>query len=241
MAALGVTRSRVLFALAALAGVVLTVALGEWQLRRAAEKVETQQRLDQALRGPPVSLPADLIAAATLDYEHVEARGAFRPEMTILLDNRMHDGVVGYEVVTPLRLTPGDIHVLVKRGWVRAGSTREELPAVRTPEGPVRVEGTALPAIRRYVELSPQTVTGKLWQNLDLERFAKLYGVTLQPLVLEQRNDTGDALVRDWRRPDTGVNTHRAYALQWFALGAAIAVTWVVLNVRRGKPPKRAA
>ena len=237
----GVTRSRVLFALAALTGVTLTVALGEWQLRRAAGKVEIQQRLDQALRGPPVSLPADLIAAATLDYEHVEASGEFRAELTILLDNRVHDGVVGYEVVTPLRLTPGDVHVLVKRGWVKAGPTREELPSVRTPEGSMRVEGTALPATRRYVELSPQTVSGKLWQNLDLERFAKLHGVTLQPLVLEQRNDTGDALVRDWRRPDAGVNTHRAYALQWFALSAAIAITWVVLNVRRGKPPQRAA
>jgi surfeit locus 1 family protein len=241
MAAPGVTSSRILFALAALAGIALTLALGEWQLRRAAGKIEMQQRLEQALRQPPVSVPAEPIAPGTLDYDHVEARGEFRPELTILLDNRVHDGVVGYHVVTPLRLTPGEVHVLVKRGWVKAGPTREQLPAVHTPEGPVRLEGTALPPSRRHFELSSQTVSGNVWQNLDLARYAQRYGVTLQPLVLEQRNDTGDALVRDWPRPDTGVNTHRAYALQWFALSAAIAITWIVLDVRRRKAPQRAA
>lgn len=234
------SRARLLLALAALSGVILTAALGNWQLRRAATKLDLQQRMDQALRQPPVLLPAELVAPATLDYQQVEARGEFRPELTILLDNRVQSGVVGYEVVSALRLTPGEVHVLVKRGWVRASPTRQELPAVRTPEGPIRVEGTALPVTRRFVELSPQTVSGRVWQNLDLDRFAQVHRLALQPLILEQRNDTGDGLVRDWRRPDAGVNTHRAYALQWFALSAAIAITYLVLYVRRKKPPHSA-
>jgi surfeit locus 1 family protein len=141
--------------------VILTAALGNWQLRRAATKLDLQQRMDQALQQPPVLLSAEPVAPGMLDYQRVEAQGEFRPELTILLDNRVHAGVVGYEVVSPLRLTPGDLHVLVKRAWVKALPTRQELPAVRTPEGPIRVEGTALPATHRFVELSPQTVSGR--------------------------------------------------------------------------------
>jgi cytochrome oxidase assembly protein ShyY1 len=34
---------------------------------------------------------------------------------------------------------------------------------------------------------------------------------------------------------------HRAYALQWFSMSAVILILYVVLNVRRGKTPQRAA
>jgi surfeit locus 1 family protein len=131
--------------------------------------------------------------------------------------------------------------VLVNRGWIRAEATRERLPAVRTPSGQVRVEGLALPPTQRYVELSQQTVSGSVWQNLDLQRYAQQSGVTLQGVVIQQRNEVDDGLVRDWRRPDTGVDKHRAYALQWFTMSAVIFILYVVLHVRRSKPPQRAA
>jgi cytochrome oxidase assembly protein ShyY1 len=39
--------------------------------------------------------------------------------------------------------------------------------------------------------------------------------------------------VRAWERPDAGVNTHRAYALQWYALALLTAIVYVVLGYRR--------
>ncbi len=234
-------KSRLLPALAAVAGVVATAYLGNWQLQRAAYKLDLQQRLDLAQGQAPVELPAEPVAPDTLVYRRVEADGEFRPELTILVDNRVQGGVVGYEVITPLRLTPGDLHVLVNRGWVKAPRTRQELPAVATPHGPVRVEGIALPPSRRYVELSSQTVSGKVWQNLDVERYVQIYSIALQPLVLQQSNDARDGLERAWQRPDTGVDRHRAYALQWFATSALIAVAYLVFHVRAKRTPRRAA
>jgi surfeit locus 1 family protein len=231
-------KSRLLLALAAVVGVAATAYLGDWQLQRAAYKLDLQQRLDLAQGQAPVKLPGESVAPDTLVYRRVEADGEFRPELTILVDNRVHQGVVGYEVITPLRLTPGDLHVLVNRGWVKAPRTRQELPAVATPRGPVRVEGIALPPSRRYVELSSQTVSGKVWQNLDVERYVQIYSIALQPLVLQQSNDVGDGLERAWQRPDTGVDRHRAYALQWLATSALIAVTYLVFHVRAKRTPR---
>ena len=224
--------SRPLVALAAAGGVIVTAWLGNWQLDRAAEKLALQQRMDLAQHQPALHLPSEPVAADTLLYQRVEARGEFRPELTILLDNRVHEGVVGYEVITPLRLAQGDLHVLVNRGWVKAPRTRQELPAVITPAGQVRVEGIALPPSKRYLELSSHTVSGAVWQNLDLKRFAAAYNTALQPIVLQQRNDAGDGLLRTWRRPDAGVDTHRAYALQWFVMSVLIALAYVGLLAR---------
>jgi surfeit locus 1 family protein len=225
--------------LATVAGVVLTAYLGSWQMDRAAYKQALQARAELAERQSPVHIPAEPVAADTLTFRRVEAEGEFRPELTILLDNRVRQGMVGYEVLTPVRVGP-QMHVLVNRGWVRAEATRERLPEVRTPSGRVRVEGMALPP-PRYFELSPETASGPVWQNLDLDRYASRFGAALQPVVLQQRNDLGDGLLREWTRPDAGVNTHRAYALQWFAMSGLIVIIYVVLHVRRSKTPQRAA
>jgi surfeit locus 1 family protein len=63
----------------------------------------------------------------------------------------------------------------------------------------------------------------------------------LQPVIVQQHNDLGDGLVRNWPRPDARIDVHRAYALQWFAMSAAIVILYLVLYVRRRKTPQRAA
>ena len=108
-----------------------------------------------------------------------------------------------------------------------------------TPQGPVRVEGIALPPPSRFFELSNRTVTGRVWQNLHFDRYRATYGIDLQPVLIQQHNDLGDGLVRTWARPDTGVNMHRAYALQWFVMSGVIAILYVAINVRRKQPTLR--
>ena len=47
----------------------------------------------------------------------------------VLLDDRIHDGAAGYEVLTALELADGR-NVLVNRGWIRADVDRRVLPDV---------------------------------------------------------------------------------------------------------------
>ena len=88
----------------------------------------------------------------------------------------------------------------------------------------------------RFLELSSQVVSGRVWQNLHLDRYEQQYKIALQPVVVQQRNDLDDGLVRDWKPLDAGVDRHRAYALQWFVMSAVIIILYVSLNVRRKKP-----
>src|ERR1041385_3320684 len=114
------------------------IALGNWQSRRAEEK---------------------LAAAAELEKKRVSLRGVFRPELTVLLDNKIHNHRPGYEAVTPLRLEDST-YVLVDRGWFELGAKEPAAPA-----GPVRIEGIALarlPHALRLGEGSKSRVRPKL-------------------------------------------------------------------------------
>lgn len=218
---------------ATIAFCALAVALGLWQTRRASEKEALQARLDRLAAATPLALPARLVAPDDYALRRVVARGAYADRFTILLDNRVHRGRPGFHVLAPLRIAGGNVHVLVNRGWVPAGRTRAELPQVATPPGEQTVEGLATVPSEHVYELAPDTVAGPVWQNLVLDRYRAWSKLELQAIVIQQTNDAGDGLVREWDRPDAGADRHRSYALQWFALAAVAAVLYVVLNLER--------
>jgi surfeit locus 1 family protein len=211
----------------------LTVALGLWQTRRAAEKDRLQATLDLRAAQPALGVPPLPATADAVALRRVTARGEYAERFGILLDNKVHRGRVGYEVVTPLRLAGGTVHVLVNRGWVAAGRTRDEVPAVPAPRGPQTVEGVAVVPAARVYELAADVPRNAVWQHLVLERYRAWSGLELAPFVLQQTNDAGDGLAREWDRPDAGADRHRSYALQWFSLAALAVVLYVVLNTRR--------
>jgi surfeit locus 1 family protein len=226
-------RPGVLMTAATIAFCGLTVSLGLWQTRRAAEKEALQARLERFGAERPLALPARLIASDDYALRHVVARGVYADRFTILLDNRVHRGRAGFHVVSPLRITGGNVHVLVNRGWIAAGRTRAELPQIATPAGEQTVEGLATAPTGRVYELAADTVEGPVWQNLRLDRYRAWSTLELQPIVIQQTNDAGDGLLREWGRADAGAGKHRAYALQWFSLAILAVVLYVVLNLKR--------
>jgi surfeit locus 1 family protein len=218
---------------ATIAFCALTVSLGLWQTRRASEKEALQATVERLGAERPLAVPAQLIAADGYALRRVVARGTYAARFTILLDNRVHRGRPGFHVLAPLRIAGGDVHVLVNRGWIAAGRTRAELPEVATPAGEQTVAGLATVPTGRVYELAADTVAGPVWQNLLLDRYRAWSKLELQPIVIQQTNDAGDGLVREWDRYDAGADRHRAYALQWFSLAALGIVLYAVLNLKR--------
>ena len=186
------------------------IALGIWQSHRAEEK-----------RALEAHAPA------------LEARGVFLPELTVLIDNRMRHQRAGYEVVTPLRTAAGAL--LVNRGWIAAGASRDTPPEVRTPPGEVRVTGIERERLPRALALGAPS-TGKVRQNLDIDEFAAQTGLRLEHRILEQHSPLDDGLLRDWPRDDSSAEKSEAYSLQWYSLAALALVLTVALSFRRGAP-----
>ncbi len=221
---------------AAAAFVALTVSLGNWQTGRAAHKQALQDAWDRGRAAAPVDLGRD--AGRTVDelaLQRVTARGEWDTARTVLIDNRVHGGRPGYHVVTPLRIEGTTRWVLVNRGWAPAGATRATLPGVPTPTGALVVEGVAVVPPEKVFELGEVPPGEKVWPNLNVARYARWSGLDLLPAVVQQTNDAGDGLVRDWPRPDFGIEKHKAYALQWYALAAVTVILYVVLNLKRDR------
>lgn len=221
--------------LAALIAIALTLALGNWQLRRGDEKVELAARADKRAREPAIQVSTRELAASEVEWRRVEARGTFEPQHAVLLDNRVHHGTVGYQVVMPLRLGDGSRYVLVDRGWTAGSRDRTRMPEVKTPRETVTVRGRAIVPSVRFLELSKNVAEGPVWQNLTIDRYREAKGIPIQPFVIEQdpEDALADGLVRKWEAPDFGADKHYGYAFQWFALSALILVFYLVTHVRR--------
>jgi surfeit locus 1 family protein len=219
--------------LAAIAGVAVAVALGNWQLGRAAQKREARARFEAAAVQPPISITSVELAAKDVESRRVEAHGVFDPRYTIYIDNRIRRGVPGYEIVTPLELSGGERYVLVNRGWIAQTANRAQLPPVPTPPGSLSVTGIAAVPGRRTLELSDTVIEGRVWQNLTIERYRKARPIAIQPFVIRQQSPADDGLVREWPAPDFGIDMHYGYAFQWYALAATILVFYGYTRYRR--------
>ena len=207
----------------------LTFWLGQWQLGRAEEKRAKQAAFDVAATLPVVELAALPVSAAP--FSRVRVSGQFAAAYQIYLDNRLLQGRAGYHVIVPLAY-PGGV-VLVNRGWLAAASDRAVRPDAPLTSAPVTLEGLLVPAQSRYLELSERGVAGPVWQNLSLARFRQWYHGELPDWMLLQTSPAADGLVRDWPRPDAGVERHLGYAVQWFALTAAIFVLYAYYGLWR--------
>jgi surfeit locus 1 family protein len=214
--------------LAGVAGVVLTMSLGNWQTRRGDEKATRQAQWDDALARAPTRIAGldDASGVARNLPQRVEMSGTFVIEATVYIDNRLVDGVAGFQVVTPVAVGEGMPWILVNRGWAaRSMADRTRLPAAPIANAPLRVEGIAVPHVPRTLEIGERGgPLGGIWQNLDFEAYERATGQRVARFVVQQTNDTGDGLRRAWARPDAGVDRHRGYAFQWYSLAALITV-----------------
>ncbi len=217
--------------LAAIAAVVLFVVAGNWQHGRMEQKQAMRAQYDAAIAAPPVVLP-DLRDWTSWRYRPVIVTGIFDAGRQILVDNKVHEGRSGYDVVTPLALADGRV-VLVNRGWTAGGATRIELPKAPPPAGIVGIRGRVNVAAG-YVELKHEAPEGPVWQNLDPQRFTQVTGVAVLPLVVEQTvpADPTDTLVRAWPEPDLGIERHRIYMFQWYTFAAMAAGLWLFFTLR---------
>src|SRR3954467_4803411 len=74
------------------------VALGNWQASRAEAKRVLGAQLEQTLKAPAVELKPGVVFSEVA-ARRVFARGVFIASHTVLLDNKIHQGRVGYEVI----------------------------------------------------------------------------------------------------------------------------------------------
>ena len=219
--------------------VALGVSLGQWQERRAAQKIALQHKLSERAGEAPLVISPDPVEAATLEYRHVRVTGQFVADWPLYLNNRPQDGRAGFYLVMPFKIDGSATHVLVARGWLpRNAADAAKLPPYATPAGTVTIDGIVKASVGHIMQLgTPASVRpGAIVQNIDPAQFAQASGLKLQPFFIEQSGPApaADGLVRDWPAPSLGVEKHQGYAFQWYALAVMALLFFVITGFRRG-------
>jgi surfeit locus 1 family protein len=228
---------RAVTTLLAIAMMALLVSLGRWQLRRADEKRALYDGFDL---GTDSTRVLDAAAPLLPRYQHVSASGAYDSARQILIDSMSNaSGQAGYYVITPFALAGGG-WVLVNRGWVPMGASRSVKPAVAVPtdERTLRGRMDELPKpgmrLGAAAPLAPPYPVVANFPTHD-EIAALTHESAWAPageLVLLDAGEP-DGFLREWHPPGFPPMRHIAYAVQWFGLAMALAVIYVVTNLRR--------
>lgn len=228
-------------------GVVVILAmlrLGVWQLDRAQQKQtlldQVQQRADSEAK-PLTQLHAGTALSGwqtEFRFQPVKMTGQYHAHSTILIENQVLNKQVGYLVITPFEVQGLEQWVMVARGWVNAGATREERPNVSTPEGNVTIEGrlNAPPAQPPLWNSDYAVNQGEVWQYLPIDLYAKQIQQPVLPLMVElaPENAGTQGLHTYWQAiNDQGVAKHNGYAFQWFAMALAFFVACLVLLIKK--------
>ena len=219
----------------------LCIVAGNWQHRRMLEKEALQASITRAAAAAPVALPAGVDDWNAWRFHRVTATGEYDAAHQILIDNKVHNGVVGFDVVTPLRMRDGRA-VLVDRGFVPVGRSRATLPRPAPPTGIVTVDGRIDVPPARYFELGDGSApSGPLWEHLDPARYAKATGIGVLPIVVDATHaGGGEGLVQDFPLPDTGIDRHLSYMVQWYTFAAMAIGLWAWFALVRPRIARRA-
>lgn len=229
-------------ALLTIVGVVVFCKLGLWQWHRAAEK---RALIEAYTRGEATLVHADSVDALNR-YQRVELQGRFDSSHQVLLDNMPSTttGQPGYRVLTPFNT--GQHWVLIDRGWVPLGHSRDDLPQlavnehVRTIRG--RVDELPEPGIR----LGNQSVDQhQPWPRvLNFPTYSVLQTMLPTPLghqIVLLDPEAADGFERIWQISlRVSPERHIAYAVQWFAFALASMIIFFVLALR-GRGPRHVA
>lgn len=223
-----------------LAGTLLFLRLGVWQLDRATEKEQILRRYAAAETAPL----RDFAAAAANPPEHeiprLAVNGAYLADRLYLLDNPRHDQRGGVEVYAPFRPDGQTQLVLIDLGFLPGNGTDQtpQLPAL--PSGKQQLHGLYQPAPGVGFEmggdaLARQSTWPKTTVYLDLAQVATDLGATLYPRVLSLDADPASIYVREHQPDFTSMPParHRAYAFQWFTFAFAAVVIFLVLHRKR--------
>ncbi|MEZ5570651.1 MAG: SURF1 family protein [Halioglobus sp.] len=216
--------------------VPLMIGLGFWQLQRAEEKAALSATFEARREQAPVALsdlrdkPSDVLA-----YTPVRLRGSFVPEAYFLLDNQVHGGQFGYEVLGVFQLAGDQGSALVNRGWIAGDPGRKALPLVPKIEGPLDITGHVYVAPGPPFLLTEQQLENswpKIIQAVEMDKLSAAVttpaGGNVFPFTIRIDADEPGALLVDWQVVNVSPQKHQAYAVQWFAMAAVLFVFYLL-------------
>ncbi len=212
----------------------LLVWLGFWQLERSEQKRELLERQQARQEAAPLT-PEQIDGSAEQAYARVYLQGRFDAAHSFLLDSRTRDGQVGVELLQPFYDEPSGRWLLINRGWL-PWPDRRIAPQFDTPPQPLKLAAWLYVPPGKPFVFSERMAEGwpRLISHVDVPALWALLG--RDGVAHELRLEPGPSAYRaDWPVTSMSPQQHVGYAVQWFALAAALLALFVYFGVHQAR------
>lgn len=219
-----------------IAMVSLTYSLGQWQLSRANYKDNLQQKIAERQNKAPIGFKQLPYDRSEREYLPVSFEGQYDTEHSMLLDNRVVDSIVGYEVFTPFKMA-NNITVMVNRGFVPLGKYRQDIPVFETPKQVLIIKGLMEKIPSSGLRLAENVHINNQWpailQYIDIPELEKMINTGLMKMIVRLADSEAGGL--KYHQPVVNLNSakNNGYAFQWFAMMSAILSLYIVVNTKK--------
>ncbi|NNE64272.1 MAG: SURF1 family protein [Gammaproteobacteria bacterium] len=217
-----------------LSGVILFMSLGVWQLNRAAYKQTILNRFEARLQAE-FTVFNEQEELYEQEYSRVIMQGHYDLQRTLLLDNQLSQGRAGYHVISPFLLNSGK-YILINRGWVALGASRQKLPKIKVPENINEVRGVIVRPVSEGFRMG-EIVLDDSWPKVvpfvDVGILQPVFDGQLLPMMMWLSPQQDDFYERNWQPVWLSPEKSEAYAVQWFSFAVIAAILFVFLNLRK--------
>jgi len=200
--------------LTAIALVLLCLWAAQWQYQRGVDRHARNTLIAEQSQLPSIKFQDLTGDIATYEWRRISLQGYFDDKNQILLRNRYHDGMYGFEQLT-LFIFDGR-KIWVDRGWVKAGSDATVPPELQpTNENPISIAGrlrldSSLPRGKFFAVANDSE--RNLVSQLDARK-----GIQTEKFYIDLISATDAAMNPQVpvELPELSDGPHMAYALQW--------------------------
>jgi len=224
----------------------LFVWLAIWQFHRGEEKAVLIKAMEERATGKSISI----YDIATVDFKKqgetwqgmpLSVQGHYDEDVILLLDNRVLNGKVGFEVLQLFVPTGEARWMLVNRGFVAMGKTRKD----KITLAPLKVKNKVLglidiPSPDTFIlDSALETIAEDIViQSVDINQISETLDRPMYPFVLRLAATEADALPRHWPVSVMQPAKHYGYTLQWSLMAVALLglYLWVSFPRREDMP-----
>ena len=200
--------------LVAISLVLLCLWAAQWQYQRGVDRHARNVLIAEQSQLPPIEFKNLLGDIADYEWRRISLKGSFDDKNQILLRNRYHDGMYGFEQLTLFVFD--ERKIWVDRGWVKAGSDATVPPQLQpTNEGLISIDGrlrldSSLPRGKFFAVANNSE--RNLVSQLDARR-----GIQTEKFYIDLVSASDDSMNPDVpvELPELSDGPHMAYALQW--------------------------
>ncbi len=214
----------------------IMISMAQWQSDKADYKNALHDKILARKELAAISLAELPEKADDRLFMPVHIHGQFDNRHYFLLDNRTLNNQVGYDVYAVFQI-PGYTPMLVNRGFVAQGRTRQELPEISFPDGTVELKGLLdrLPA-KGFV-LMDNIRSVDHWpivlQYIDHDEIQGFLGTGIFDMMLRLDSKSPYSFTSELPALNLDSAKNTGYAFQWYAMSIALTCIYFFVNTKR--------